>query len=442
MNASKVIILKMLLLWPLFTFSQQFWTLTNEFWGGPKTSITLVDDSVLFVGTTSGILKSTDDGNRFEKVLSASSVYSLFSTSQEKILAGGNVKNNFSEDLGITWDSVALNSVFPVNNFIENEEKTLLATTLNFNEGDGVFYSEDIGSTWENRSNGIGSLLGCEKIATDKNGRLYLMISDKQSTGNGGLFISENNGLLWKKISINLDSINGPVKITHTTGLSISPDDSLYLSFYGVATNYLVQLNICKSIDDVPLNNSWKLCNVDKTAKWWEDKPLNNIHFSQNGDLYSSYTETVNYGATYYLKAKDKNWNSIDYGLGTSKDGWRHEQIFAEKKSGRIFMVQYLDERIYTTDKSLVTDINPPKRNPVSIQVYPNPVKASDKLSVQIPKTSGYIEVSIYDLTGKKISMNSISDNTFKITGQVKSGTYILAVKYQDTVFTEKILIN
>lgn len=432
----------MLLLWPAISFSQQFWHLTNEFWGGPKTGITLVDDSVLFVSTTNGILKSTDEGKHFEQVLSASSGHTIFASSNGNILAGGKGKIYVSEDLGAFWDSVSLSSDYPVKQIIENKYHALFAITGDLNQGDGVFYSEDNGKTWESRNNGLGILRGCEKIAADKNGRLYLTISDEESTGNGGLFISETYGLLWEKVSIKLDSINGSVKIINPTGLSISPDDSLYISFFGVATNYLVQLNICKSIDDVPMENPWRTFHVHKTSNWWEDRPLNNIHFSQQGDWYSSYTETVNQGATYFLKANDENWNRIDYGLGTSEDGWRHEQIFTEKKSGQIFMIQYLDERIYTTDKSLVTDVNPPKKNPVSIQVYPNPVKAGDKLSVQTPGISGSMEVSIYDLTGRKILVNPNSDNTFEITGQVKSGIYILSVKNQDMVFTGKILIN
>ncbi|EFK96127.1 hypothetical protein LDC_1851, partial [sediment metagenome] len=103
----------MLLMWPLITISQQFWLLTNEFWGGPKTGITLVNDSVFFVGTTSGVLKSTDDGNHFEKVLLASSVHTVFSSSSGTVFAGGTGKIYFSEDSGIQWDSVAINSVYP-----------------------------------------------------------------------------------------------------------------------------------------------------------------------------------------------------------------------------------------------------------------------------------------------------------------------------------------
>lgn len=431
-----------MLLWPFFIFSQQFWNLTNEFWGGPKTGITLVDDSVLFVGTTTGVLKSTDDGNHFEQVLAASSVHTVFASSSGTVFAGGTGKIYFSEDLGKTWDSVSLNSGYPVKQFIENRYETLFAITGEYDEGDGVFCSEDGGRNWEKRNNGLGNLKGCERIAADKNGRLYLAISDESSTGNGGLFISENDGLLWKKISLKTDSISGPVRITNTTGLSKSPNDSLYLSFYGVAYNILVQLNICKSIDDVTSENSWRPFQVHKTSSWWLDRPLNNIHFSQKGHWYSSFTQTVSMGATYFSEAGGNFWNRIDYGLGLSEDGWRHSQQFVEKSSGRIFMIQYLDERIYTTDKSLVTDVKPPLQNAASIHVFPNPVKAGEKLTVQIPRSDEFVEISIYDLAGRKLFENAGSNRLTELTVPEKPGIYIVAAKYQDAVKTEKILVQ
>ncbi len=442
MNASKVKILIILLLFPVVSFSQQFWNLTNEFWGGPKTGITLVNDSVLLVGTTTGVLKSSDEGKHFDKVLTASSVNSIFASSNGNVFAGGTGKIYFSDNMGTSWDSVTLNTGYPVKQIIENNNYALFAITGERNSGDGVFYSEDNGKSWESRNNGLGNLKGCKKIAADKNDRLYLTMSDEASTGNGGLFFSETSGLEWEKVSIKLDSINEPVRITAPAGLTISPEDSLYLSFYGVATNYMVQLNISKSINDVPLENPWQVFHVNKTSKWWEDRPLNNIHFSQSGDRYSSFTQMLNQGATYYLKASDTYWYKIDNDLGASDDGWRYEQIFAETESGRIFMIQYLDERIYTTDKSLITDINPPVKNPALVHCYPNPVKAGGKLFLQLPSKVGSTEISICDLTGKRILLNSGSSETPEITAPLKAGVYILTVRYLDAVFTEKIMVN
>lgn len=442
MKALRYILLGPILFWSVSSFPQQFWSLTNEFWGGPKTGIALLNDSLLFVATTTGVLKSSDEGKSFEQVLSASAVHTVFVAPPGSIYAGGTGMIYYSDDTGTSWDSVSLNSAYPVKQIIENKNGALFAITGEYNEGEGVFFSEDDGRTWETRNNGLGNLKGCERIAADKNNRLYLTIWDEESTDNGGLFISETDGLQWEKISIKLDSINGPLRITNPTGLSISPLDSVYLSFYGIATNYLVQLNIRKNIDDVLLENTWQAYHVHQSSKWWEDRPINNIHFTQKGDWYSSYTELANKGGTYFMDSGERDWQWIDYGLGLSEDGWRHTQHFAEKSSGCIYMVQHLDERIYITDKSLVTKADPSVKNTQSFKVYPNPSKAGGKLIFQHYGTGGTVEMSLYDLTGRKILSNLIYDNPFEFTAPLKSGMYVLALKFQNTAVTEKILVH
>src|SRR5690554_558395 len=432
----------LLLIYPRYTLAQGFWQLTDEFTGGPKTGLTLLNDSILIVSCTNRILRSTNPGKTFEQVLIASSVYTTFTTASGKILAGGKGKIFISENDGISWDSVTINSNYPVKQFAENKAGSLFCITGESNHGDGVFFSEDTGKNWEPRNVGLGNLKGCEKIAIDKNGKVYLTIADENSTGNGGLFISENNGESWKKMTIYVDSFYAPLKVTNTTGLSVSPADSVYLSFYGIASNFLVQLNICKSIDDVTYDNSWEYYQVHKSTSWWLDRPINNIHFSKKGDRYSSYTELVSQGATYYSEAGQNIWQRVDDGLGRSEDGWRKEQVFAETESGRIFMIQYLDERIYTTDKSLVTFVDSPVTPPESIQIFPNPVKKDAVLTIKTSNLNDNLECSLYDLTGRKISMQTIIDNTFELSNQVPSGIYILFIKTKNRIFKEKIVVE
>lgn len=145
MKTLKIKTLILIFLCPFYTYPQQFWSLTNEFWGGPKTGITLVNDSILFVSTTNGVLKSTDEGERFEQVLTATSVFTIFSSRWGKVYAGGLGKVYSSEDFGLSWDSVSLNSVFPVTQFVENRTEGIFSITGEWGEGDGVFFSDNGG---------------------------------------------------------------------------------------------------------------------------------------------------------------------------------------------------------------------------------------------------------------------------------------------------------
>lgn len=441
MNASKLIIITLLLIYPYCSKAQQFWHLTREFQGGPKTGIALIDDSLLFAGTTTGVLKSTNDGLQFQQVLTASRVHSLYASSSGILYAGGTGKIFYSEDLGATWDSVSLNTTHKVRQFAGLNDGSLFAITGDMNQGDGVFYSGNGKTNWEARNHGLGDLQACERIATDKNGRLYLAITDENASGNGGLYISDTKGLLWQKIPVRFNQISSPVKITNITGLSVSPDDSLYLSFYGINANFLVQLNLCKSIHDITSESSWRVLQVHPSSSWWLDRPLNNLHFSQKGDWYGSFTETVNKGGTYFSETNGCTWIRIDYGLGLNNYGMRELQYFAEKKSGRIFMVQYLDERIYTTTKSLTTNIKSPQSGKGTLQVYPNPVKSGGKLTIQVSEADESAEISIYDVAGRKSNTSSHSDRINEIQAPEKPGIYIIALKHGNKINTEKILV-
>jgi hypothetical protein len=69
-------------------------------------------------------------------------------------------------------------------------------------------------------------------------------------------------------------------------------------------------------------------------------------------------------------------------------------------------------------------------------------VKAGEKLTVQIPNSYGIVEISFYDLAGRKLLENAGSNRINEITVPEKPGIYIVAAKYQDAVKTEKILVQ
>lgn len=430
-----------MLLWPSICYSQPFWSLTNEFWGGPKTGIGLLDDTVFFVATKKGILKSVDDGEHFEQVLEAFSVYTMFVSSSGNVYAGGNGKIYFSTDKGTAWDSVSLNTNYPVIQFAESGNGGIFAITRLMDNGDGVFYLENNGNTWQARNNGLGYKKGCESIAVDKYNRLYLAITDENATGNGGLFISESDGLLWEKINLTVDSINGPLRTANITGLSISPDDSIYISFTEIGSNFLMKMNLRKSLHDIKSGNSWLPLLVSKSSSWWEDKALNNIHFAKNGDWYSSSAGTVNTGATCFSTDKGRNWFQITDGLGLSETGFRTTQHFVENSKGYIYMVQYLDERIYKTDKSLHTSNKPYLAVRFQVQVYPNPVKAGEKVFLRIPVNDDITDFSLYDLSGQKIYSEPELNRVNEFIAPYKTGIYIVKLKGHHFLKTEKLIV-
>lgn len=430
-------------------YSQKFWLTTYEFPNGPKTAITLVRDTCLFVGNQTGVLRSFNHGQKFEQTLNTFSIFSLFSTATGKVYAGGSGKIFRTVNLGETWDSIPINSLYPVIQITENKNGDLFAITGTLTSeqgfvGDGVYFSDNAGSTWTQSNNGLGNYTSCEHIALDKNGRIYLSVADEYNTGNGGLFISENNGQSWEHIAVSVDGknvIDNQINIGNTTGLSVSPNDSLYMSFSGVAVNVGVRINIRKSIDDIRNNNFWHYYKVSDTNIWWLDKALNNIYFSRNGDRYSSNTNSINQGGTFFSKNNSNAWNRIDYGLGLDVYNSRSSQFFAETSKGKIFMIQTLDERVYWADTSLISAFNPVKSDIREISIFPNKVRKGEKVYVHLQDDYASFNVSVYNINGNLIYFKSAYNQDFEINTLLCTGIYFIVLESKNTRISSRLIV-
>lgn len=417
--------------------AQQFWLTTSSFPGGPKTGITLVDDTCLFAGLQTGVIRSCDDAHRFDAVLSAPAVFTVFSTRPGKVLAGGAGKIYVSADMGENWDSVQLNSVYPLTQFVEDPDGGLYAIsgTLDLEEGlvgDGVFYSADGGLSWDQRINGLGSYKSAERIAVDQNGRIYLAVADEYTTGKGGLYLSRDKGLHWVKIDLTLEEngmASSPIKISHTTGLSISSDGMVYHSFYGVLRNALVQLNLRKPVDQIDNEGQyWQSMQVFHSVAPWLDRPLNNIHFTDRGQLLSSFSGSLNTGGTYYSAAEGQRWTRVDYGLGLDQFNRRNMQCFTEKQNGQIYMVQFLDERIYQVNTDQITSVDEPGYPPLGIRLYPNPVHPQQMINLQVRETPSPYQVHIFDTNGRSIVVKKANTSEIEIEAPEIPGDYWVRV--------------
>lgn len=425
------------------SYCQIFWRTTYEFPGREKTGITITPNGCLFVSLTNGVIKSCDEGNNFITVLNSSAVFTIHSDNSGRILVGGIGKIFRSFNNGQTWDSVNVNTIFPIKKIIHNSQGHWFAITGeltdNGYEGDGVLFSDNDGLTWSQRNNGLGIYTCIEQIAIDKNNRLYISAADEYVSGNGGLFISENNGNLWEHIHIGVNGngvFDNQIKVANCSGLSVSPNDSVYFSFSGVAVNNLVKLNVVKNINEVRNNNYWKYYTVVSSPTWWIDRLLQNIHFARNGDKYSSVSGTINFGGTFFCKSEQNHWEKINYGLGTDVFGKQNVQHFAEMPNGKIFMVQTLDERVYYTDTSIVTSVIEPVINQ-KIMLYPNPANMGQSISIKGMEQDNF-EIKVYDAMGKLVS----STSEINIHAPSISGMYFVKVQQGRKSYTYKLIVN
>ncbi len=431
----------LLLFQNLIVPAQELWMTTNDFQGGPKTGIAISNDSVLLVSTLNAVLRSTDECYSLELVLRGKQISAVFAAQNGLVLAGGNGMVYFSDNTGLSWDSAVVNSNYPFTRFIENSNGELFAINGVEDDGDGVFYSANKGRSWEKRNNGLGTYLGCQHIAIDKNNRLYLSISDFIEARHGGFYSSENNGISWEKISIAHDSLANPVRVGIPYNLSVLPNDRVYIGFEGISYKAFISLNLYKSTDEIKSDSSWKVMKFKNHNNWWEDNPVNSMHMAQNGDWYSSLNGAVHLGGTCF-SSDGVTWEILDDGLGSDTMNMRNEQFFAETSEGKIFMIQKLDERIYKTGKSILTSAPIPIEFNPRVSVYPNPVPKGERLTVQFEAYSDASEISLYNITGKKLYRVQVNDTRIKIPAPNIKGIYILMVQQGDTGKALKFVVD
>ena len=342
--------------------SQGFWLTTPNFPAGPKTAFVGMEDSILFVGTAEGIWKSTNEGNTWEKALTSSYIYSMYAISEEKLIAGGFGKIFFSSDKGTTWDSVKVASDLPVTKIVEGKNRSLFFIASGFSNeagfvGDGVFYSNGDLKTWIQRNNGLPAhLRSGEHLAADKNGRVYVTLADENTSGQGGLYFSDDEGLNWQQSHFLVKDL-GTLKALDSFSISITPEDSVIVSVNGTVTNFSARLNLIKQIDEIPKDTPWQAMNVAGFTNWWEDLNLNTIHFAQNGDWYSSVSSSMSAGGSYVSKDRGFSWEKRTQGLGLSLTDRFEQNFHFESSQGKIFMVQLLDERVYFNNLSLLDPV-------------------------------------------------------------------------------------
>ncbi len=425
--------------------AQQFWLTTHEFPGGPKTSLALMGDSVVFAATTSGLMRSLNQAYTFDTAFTNPDITALHFSNQY-LYAGGKGKIYRSSDLGNSWDSITLNNSYPITKFVQLPNGHLLAGSGSIDQngfvGGGIYFSDDNGNTWLQRNAGLGIYTACFGITADKNGRIYAAMADDFSTGNGGLFYSDNEGQQWNHISIYFDgqnAVNDTFQVVKPTGLSVSPDDSLYFSFEGAAINTSVGLNLVKHIDQAINNDKWQRYQIKNTGMWWSDAPLTSVHFAKNGDRYASFSNTMNTGGTFFSKAGTTNWHRHVEGLGLDIFSNRGAQQFVETSDGKILMIALLDERIYKTDTSRSTQVDLPVETNPHYTVYPNPVKHLDFFTIQTQSQTPS-EATLYNVNGQLLwQTQSIGANAFP--APPNAGIYLLHVKQSGKSSALKLVV-
>lgn len=147
-----------------------------------------MNDSVVYVGTTSGLFRTIDSGNSWIKM---------------------------------TYDPVEAVSINP------NDPNNIVIGI----KGAGILMSFNSGTTWENRSQGSDGL-DITKIVFDPNtpSKMYATVKGNTLINNGGVFVSTDSGLSWSPFNSGLNEKTAMALVIHPDGtLNLGTSESLYL---------------------------------------------------------------------------------------------------------------------------------------------------------------------------------------------------------------------
>ncbi|MBS1976236.1 MAG: hypothetical protein JST46_02625 [Bacteroidetes bacterium] len=337
--------------------AQDNWILTESFPQGAKIATVGYQDSILITATSHEIWRSGDAGRHWKKVLSGADVYSLCTGRDGVVLAGGEGRVYYSQTRGESFKVAELPTAYPIKELATDGKGAFMGITgiLDIDKGytgDGALFNAGDLITWERRNTGLPGQLYAEHVNADSFGRWYVTIGDEYVTGNGGLFVSDDEGKLWHHVSFDVSNL-GIVKTLNTFSISLTPQDSVIVSVEGSVTNFSVSVNIVKHRNDLLGNIPWRQMQVRKSVSSWLDVKLNPIHFASNGDWYASVGSTLLMGGTYFSNDQGKSWVRQTAGLGIAASSQYERQFYYEDSFGRIFMSQFLDERVYLITRSM-----------------------------------------------------------------------------------------
>lgn len=372
----------------------------------------------LFGATSTGLYKSTDNGNNWvAKSVNGSMFYSpkaVYNANSGRLLAVGGYKYAVikSDDNGNTWDTtMAFGNSSSGEALIKTTNGNLYAAIWdnNNNSFNGVFVSTDNGNTWTMKS----PFTGYNKIWTLLNVTDSIFVAGT----NKGFYYSADAGSTWTPAGLN-SSTNLILKIIK------HPNGTLYASTAGKG--------IQKSTNN---GQSWTASTMDSTSS----ATYYDIDADQAGNIYVS---SFNVGVIKF----DANETLVETFAGTTNGLFQskiREFLIDESGSAPVYYiaceaaVSGADLNGYFFRRGLATGINENNLSDI-ISMYPNP--ANDMVTLN--GLAAGSTITILDVTGKAVFSSIVYNDTYVLnTSEFAEGIYFVQLINNETLLSNKKLI-
>jgi photosystem II stability/assembly factor-like uncharacterized protein len=330
------------------------------------------------------MMKSTDQGNNWNQVLSTSSTAAAFLApfvvcpSNPQIIYAGRQYIHKSIDGGGSWNTVGPNPMDGAN--------MVLTIAASSSYPDSVY---------------------CATAATSGN--------------NGDVFRSTNGGANFTNIT------NGLPTNRYLRRLAVDPTNSkiIYAAFSGFSGGH-----IYKSVN---AGNSWT--DISTTLP---DVPF---HCVCVDPLYPNIIYAGCDLMCFVSLDGGSSWSAFDTGLPEAV--MVHDLVVSP--SDRKLVAFTHGHGVYKCDLLLPNGTNENENNVSDIFVYPNPSRGNSFINfISAQKSSG--EISVFDLEGKEVSTKEVEiaagKNSLDVeSGKLKAGVYLMQLKCGNKVSSEKFIL-
>lgn len=299
-----------------------------------------------------------------------------------------------------------------------------------------------------------------------------------QGTEKGGLFYSHNGGRSWNQLKLHVSSVPNKDVDVHDVIFTIEGADTI--AYVGV--DYDLSAATGRSVYRVVKSGSIWTASQDMTAATTSTGSLivasiRDLHMNAAGDtIFAAGTDAgINHPIAYYKPINSTNkWTpfttsgfpfitgkqgyAITLGIDTvyvavDNEVYNYELGAASWKLGYVYPngtqinVLYYDELLVGTGTGLYghkgsggnSGLNATKAK--DIVLFPNP--SNGKIELQLNSNIAIQSIEVFDFAGKKLVSQSVNNTNPQIdlTHLIK-GIYLLKIKTDKAVYTERIIIN
>lgn len=415
-------------------------------------------DNIIMTTWNKGIFRSTDDGATWHNVFATDSSLHCVAMRNDGVLFVGGVRGYVfvSRDSGATWSRTKINTLYPVSKIGFTATGRIIAATgviedregYAYDAGDGVFVSDDDGTTWSARNTGITSILCVDKVVLQPSGRVWIATSNWRGEGTqGGLYYSDNNGDSWNFLRIKIDGkgiLGDAIDVLGIEAIAFDKTGRILISLRGsdiptTGANAVACEFIAASSD---LTSPWEILSVTESNMFWMQSPLFSLHIAKNGAIWGS-TIGGNRRGIFMSDNGGGTWTRSNTGILPALSG-RYEPIsFAEQNDGTLYAIQWLDNHVYRL--ATTTDIGEHTAGATTLTIAPNPVSRESVVLVELP-TASTVRLTAVDVLGREVAVlaeGAMSAGTHHIAwsgSDIAPGQYFLLLHTSSGTTVQKII--